>query len=860
MLNKSTKFLLSLVIALFLCSTGEAATTYATDLMITKTDGIWTDSRAFTSIGAAVTNIGALERDLYIAKEESVTDLTIPANIRLHFLKTGAINNSGQLTINTTQITAKDQQIFTGTGDIDFASGTVVRSTWFSDFDEAVDVTSDDTLTLIVAENDTVDTNLTLGVDVTLKWNSPFIISSSTGFTFRNIKKIEAGSYQIFAGDGDFDFVAGIVLKSSWFPSLYYASVVTSDENANLTILVDQPETISLDTTFDSYQTVEVKKGCLINRGAGTTTTMSGGLSAGVYQIFTGTGSVLINGTVYPQWFGGFGDGTTHVETAFQEAVDACQGAYGEGGKIKIPYGAYLFYDEVIIRDDLVIEGEGHPELYMKTANKDLFVTVAQESEVVFRGLKFVGLGSDYDGTIDEAAIALRSGDVYIIVENCSFVKNEVGVDLYYDTTSSIISNCNFYQFSTAAIRGTRAHYVHINNNLVSGLRTGVGDEAEGRVGIWILSGSSTNSGKEVIITGNRVNNTSLEGIICRSERSIVSNNTVAGAGTTVALGGAGTSSGIIVEGTSGAVDLGGGVQVIVSDNIVYDSDAGIAVRFDPANPSTSAHDIIISNNIIRNMTSTTVSAMIASQGGGTVFGVRFNITGNLVYNVLHTGISTGNLQDSIVSGNLVDTAVDGIYVHGDDAHDVSIIGNVVRNTVDSGIVVAGVTSAIPRVQILSNVVENPNTDDSASEYGIHLTGNTEDCVVNSNVVDANSHVDYCIYMKGTEHVVGENVCRDYNTAAIFSNAVDTAAHIETIACTIAYEEPTSFDTTLGAMAVTLSDGFYIGQIKTIVMTVDGGDVTLTVTNGADYTFDDAEDYVVLVWNGYDWLPILDGT
>lgn len=65
--------------------------------------------------------------------------------------------------------------------------------------------------------------------------------------------------------------------------------------------------------------------------------------------------------------------------------------------------------------------------------------------------------------------------------------------------------------------------------------------------------------------------------------------------------------------------------------------------------------------------------------------------------------------------------------------------------------------------------------------------------------------------------------------------------------------------TTTGANAGTLANGTYVGQQKKIKQIVDGGDGTLTpvnLANGTTITFADAGDYVVLVWNGSDWVPV----
>jgi hypothetical protein len=65
-------------------------------------------------------------------------------------------------------------------------------------------------------------------------------------------------------------------------------------------------------------------------------------------------------------------------------------------------------------------------------------------------------------------------------------------------------------------------------------------------------------------------------------------------------------------------------------------------------------------------------------------------------------------------------------------------------------------------------------------------------------------------------------------------------------------------DTTLGAATGTLADG-EIGQIKTILMTVDGGDMVITPANLADgttLTFSRVGDFVTMIFTGTEWHVI----
>ena len=73
----------------------------------------------------------------------------------------------------------------------------------------------------------------------------------------------------------------------------------------------------------------------------------------------------------------------------------------------------------------------------------------------------------------------------------------------------------------------------------------------------------------------------------------------------------------------------------------------------------------------------------------------------------------------------------------------------------------------------------------------------------------------------------------------------------------IALTSYNTYWTTTAANAGTLANGTYVGQLKRITMVVDGGDGTLTPTSlsgGTTITFNDANDFVELQWNGSAWV------
>ncbi len=70
----------------------------------------------------------------------------------------------------------------------------------------------------------------------------------------------------------------------------------------------------------------------------------------------------------------------------------------------------------------------------------------------------------------------------------------------------------------------------------------------------------------------------------------------------------------------------------------------------------------------------------------------------------------------------------------------------------------------------------------------------------------------------------------------------------------------TTINTDAGGDAFTLANGTKVGQLKKILLVIDGGgNGVVTPANlaaGTTITFDDATDYVVLVWGGAEWFVV----
>lgn len=116
--------------------------------------------------------------------------------------------------------------------------------------------------------------------------------------------------------------------------------------------------------TVPSTLTLVFHNGGSLSVATTKTVTINGAIKAGLYQIFTLTGSgvVVFNGNyvkeAYPQWWGAVGDGATDSTTAFQNALASAKVI---GGRVYAPASAstYIISGTLVIPAGVTLEGDG---------------------------------------------------------------------------------------------------------------------------------------------------------------------------------------------------------------------------------------------------------------------------------------------------------------------------------------------------------------------------------------------------------------------------------------------------------------------------------------------------------------------
>ena len=728
---------------------------YSPDTIITSSDGFWLDSRAKLNLSSAVTAIGSDVRDLVIAGSESVSsDLIIPATTHVRAMRGCAITVSAgkTLTINDLNIDAGDNQIFFGSGNIDFAEGAVVRSTWFVDFEEAVAETLNDSITLIVAADDTLIANLAIGDSVTLKWEAEgSIINISSGTTLSNVNGIIAGNYPILGGTGNISGEVEQYINSSWF------STVTSliDATAYMT---------GLDSLSFNSSGVSIEKSGLIyypTDGASTIAINSAieseGYPATIKFTFGGSGVskayILSSDVTFSElvtlefengaklvYSGGIADMSALNHPIKSSWFASLEDLQESNAKHNIIDDAWTISSGVTFdQAGTVIEFYSTGAVSFSDNSIDAIVVSGASSQIIKPSITFTGIPlRDGNGG---AMIRLDSAD-HCIVKNAR-LNTPHGTGIYINESDyCIISENTIIGGVTESATEDVQHYgirtrlsdsITIDNNVI------IGDGTNCTAQAITIAGSSLSS----VVSGNHVVNAWDEGIyVASGYNHIITDNYIYQAGLDHAGGlkvdGNSTTNGSIIANNivdGGSSTLAQGIQIadpyftVIEGNEVYNRQAGPGV-FIFRQTAGDIEGVTVKGNIIRGGTTLNPGVLFGSASGATLYNciISENIIQDLELTKDTKGIEfllTTPKKDVIISDNIIDTVGStgisflsggtGIGIGNLVIKDNHII-DVGQNTASPGISLNAVNGA----SVISNIIDGDGVN---MTYGLNIDG-----------------------------------------------------------------------------------------------------------------------------------------
>jgi len=135
-----------------------------------------------------------------------------------------------------------------------------------------------------------------------------------------------------------------------------FAEAITAIGSTPATLLIPDGTHEGGGVTVPANVTLKVLQGALIHEADGTTLTINGSLEAGLYQVFswTGSGRVVLGAEIakVPDWWGAIGDDTTDDTTTLQVWATA-------GGNLYLPKKTYKITTGIIVPQYAAINGLG---------------------------------------------------------------------------------------------------------------------------------------------------------------------------------------------------------------------------------------------------------------------------------------------------------------------------------------------------------------------------------------------------------------------------------------------------------------------------------------------------------------------
>jgi hypothetical protein len=515
-----------------------------------------------------------------------------------------------------------------------------------------------------------------------------------------------------------------------------------------------------------------------------------------------------LNGDV--RYWDAAGDGVTDDTAAITAAVNAVTNIF-------LPDGVFLINGTSIpVIDNLQIRTRGPGSATLKRTTTGSAVLNAAENRlatnVVVSGVRFLG-GAWDSGDITRSAISFKTnGTIGATIRDCVFDRFVAGVRSQRGNTNLSVMGCRGIALADTLVLAYAPVGGRFIGNTLDGDRTGIGDGAKTRVGIWLHDpGDGAGPGWGNFVNVNRINGTRNEGIICNQALTVVDANIVTGCSD-----GASGTYGIVFETTgatgSGLVGLGAGCIVSATHNQIYNCDGGLRVSVDPVNlTQATPNDVLIDGNFIKGCTgANTKGICVGFSGTGTnYYGYRINVVNNTVHNPSATGNADGifllNVQNGSVTANhiynakrygvILDTLaagstnqMAGVAITANDIHDPAsagvylyprVAGAIVRCSVNAntftwsgtqtgnGVEVDnGVTSGIVECSFLGNSFQG-----NASYNGYGLLVNGSNLVAAGNV--GNAVYGRIIATNGTTTWLSNGAVNDANGRKIF---FDTAA------------------------------------------------------------------------------------
>lgn len=481
---------------------------------------------------------------------------------------------------------------------------------------------------------------------------------------------------------------------------------------------------IASSLTIPSTVSVSYAHGAKWSIDSGQTLTINGLMPDAPYsQIFSGSGTVAFGTgvkTLYSEWWGAAGDGTTNDRTALNAALTA---ASGNGAVVQLLARTYrcaavgLFSNSVlrgagmgstILKQVNSFSGSGATPMVLRSSNQAVAINNVLVEDLTIDGNK----ASQSGGTGDGNAQGIRiDGWTNFTIRNC-LIQN-CWTDGIYITGlsggatqgySGLIEGCVIAasrRNNVSVVCGKEISFVGCTLKSASGIAPQAGIDIEPNSG---------QTAEGIILEACHIFSNAGNGVAFHNNSGTNQYHTVRGC---------------YITANAGGVTLADCTNIHVQGNNIV-SNSGIGVNLDSG--SVAVVGCIVKGNTIKGHS----NHGVYSEGNGGVLSERNQIAGN---HISSNGVDGINLVSTatrfIVEGNVIYlNGGDGIDVNGSVDH--HILGNYIYQNDEHGI---NLRSGAHRNTVMGNRIESNSQDTTATYDGVTLFSNCDNNFIHGNFI-----------------------------------------------------------------------------------------------------------------------------
>lgn len=476
--------------------------------------------------------------------------------------------------------------------------------------------------------------------------------------------------------------------------------------------------TYNVDSNLTINAQLVIPKGAIINIAAGVTLTINSSILAGLYQIFTGGGNVVINGesTVYPEWWGAVNDSTTDSTDAFKKAIAAIE--KGEvvlqSGKYNIyttpkPLNAYVISDTLNLnKNNVAIKGI-HRACIISTATTTINIEGSSDNGSLnfVQGHYIENVIFYYDGT----PVTPTAYNEIICIRNHASIRN-------------YIKFCEFYNFNTAYYSDTIVANYFINNTV--------------------------HVPNFVYCTGVYLNDNIINGAIYPNASQHIED--------CIFLCG---------DSSVGVTAIGD----VLSDLFVRNNEFGGGYRSismsigSGASSTPTSYDIHITDNIFDNIADTCIEISFNENENSALI-----ISRNWIAHRNNNAITLQRVHNAVISDNVINGTL-GASTYGMAlvyCKNITVKGNIIEACV------RGIDTAIGSLYVFTDNQFIAFNDSKTYEVAFRLTSAVNNCFIGNNLIDGdNKPITNGVVVQGAPNIINWNIAKNAPNSIATGNVVN---------------------------------------------------------------------------------------